>query len=139
MFTTNNPQHRWMLHTESNCTPCCCMLLRVVWSCCSRFDTTARYSDPLQTPTTLAFSPSPTNVYHARFLIPSFSKLTLAWQASFSFPFKNQQHSLCSHFHVKRLQLPSKLLSSSYASYHLPSHYHTNLSSFKLLEYNHKH
>ena len=34
----NNSQHCWMLHVASVCTPCC-MLLRVVGSCCSKFET----------------------------------------------------------------------------------------------------
>ena len=34
----NNFQHCWMLHVASVCTPCC-MLLRVVGSCCAKFET----------------------------------------------------------------------------------------------------
>ena len=34
----NNSQHCWMLRVPSVCTPCC-MLLRVVGSCCSKFET----------------------------------------------------------------------------------------------------
>ena len=33
LFPANNSQHCWMLHVASVCTPCC-MLLRVVGSCC---------------------------------------------------------------------------------------------------------
>ena len=33
LFPANNSQHCWMLHVASVCTPCC-MLLRVVESCC---------------------------------------------------------------------------------------------------------
>ena len=35
---TNNSQHWWMLHVASVNTPCC-MLLRVVGSCCAKFET----------------------------------------------------------------------------------------------------
>ena len=40
----NNSQHRWMLHVVSLCAPCC-MLLRVIGSCCAKFETgqTFRY------------------------------------------------------------------------------------------------
>ena len=34
----NNSQHCWMLHVASVYTPCC-MLLRVVGSCCAKFET----------------------------------------------------------------------------------------------------
>ena len=34
----NNSQHYWMLHVTSLCIPCC-RLLRVVGSCCARFET----------------------------------------------------------------------------------------------------
>ena len=33
----NNSQQGWMLHVASVCTPCC-MLLRVVGSCCVKFE-----------------------------------------------------------------------------------------------------
>ena len=32
------PEHCWMLHVLSVCTPCC-MFLRVVGSCCAKFET----------------------------------------------------------------------------------------------------
>ena len=38
LFPANNSQHCWMLHVASVCTPCC-MLLRVVGSCCIRLHT----------------------------------------------------------------------------------------------------
>ena len=34
----NDPQHCWMLHVASVCTPCC-MLLDVVVYCCAKFET----------------------------------------------------------------------------------------------------
>ena len=37
------PQHCWMLHDVSVCTPCC-MLLRVVGSCCPKFETGQTFS-----------------------------------------------------------------------------------------------
>ena len=39
----NNFQHCWMLHVASVFTPCC-MLLRVVWSCCAKFETGQTFS-----------------------------------------------------------------------------------------------
>ena len=39
----NNFQHCWMLHVASVCTPCC-MLLRVVGSCCTKFETGQTFS-----------------------------------------------------------------------------------------------
>ena len=40
----NNFQYCWMLHVASFCAPCC-MLLRVIGSCCAKFETgqTLRY------------------------------------------------------------------------------------------------
>ena len=34
----NNPQHGWMLHVASVCTPCC-TLLDIVACCCAKFET----------------------------------------------------------------------------------------------------
>ena len=39
----NNSQHCWMLHVASFCSPCC-MLLGVVGSCCSKFETGQTFS-----------------------------------------------------------------------------------------------
>ena len=36
-------QHYWMLHVASGCTPYC-MLLRVVGSCCAKFETGQTFS-----------------------------------------------------------------------------------------------
>ena len=44
---TNNSQHCWTLHVVSVCTPCC-MLLRLVGSCCAKFETGKTFS-PVQT------------------------------------------------------------------------------------------
>ena len=41
LFPANNSQHCWMLHVVSVCTPCC-MLLRVVGSCCIRLHTSVQ-------------------------------------------------------------------------------------------------
>ena len=38
LLPNNNSQHCWILHVASVCTPCC-MLLRVVGSCCAKFET----------------------------------------------------------------------------------------------------
>ena len=38
----NNFQHCWMLHVASVCTPCC-MLLRVVGSCCTKFENRSNF------------------------------------------------------------------------------------------------
>ena len=37
-----NSQHCWILHVASVCTPCC-MLLRVVGSCCAKFETSQTF------------------------------------------------------------------------------------------------
>ena len=37
------PQHCWMLYDASVCTPCC-TLLRVVGSCCAKFETGQTFS-----------------------------------------------------------------------------------------------
>ena len=39
----NNFQHCWLLYVASVCTPCC-MLLRVVGSCCAKFETDQTFS-----------------------------------------------------------------------------------------------
>ena len=45
-------EHCWMLHVASCCTPCC-MLLRVVGSCCAKFETGQTFQPT--TPTFLLF------------------------------------------------------------------------------------
>ena len=72
----NNSQHYWMLHVTSLCIPCC-RLLRVVGSCCARFETGQTFG--LTTSSFFFFAPW--SLKHSATMLNPFAKLYYWGQA----------------------------------------------------------
>ena len=65
----NNPQHGWMLHVASVCTPCC-TLLDIVACCCAKFETGQTFQ-----PTTPNISFVPWSPKHSATMLDPFAQL----------------------------------------------------------------
>ena len=103
----NNSQHYWMLPVTSLCIPCC-RLLRVVGSCCARFETGQTFE--LTTP---SFFFAPRSLKHSATMLNPFAKLYYWGQACplhMDFGFELSDQFSFAHFYLFTMGISTRII-----------------------------